>query len=138
MKQQINLRRTHPQLYKTIFACGLVYIAIGSLALVTPKHTMLGLILSSLFIVIGVLKLTALHCCSYKKLQVIQSIGLTYSLFYAILFVIAVGWSIDKPETRALAWLIPAWLFWTFTQFLTIIEPPVNPASEKTGEQNGK
>lgn len=134
----INIKRTHPNLHRTIFACSLVYFSIGLLALYSPPKNVLGVVLSAAFIVIGAIKLYALHFLPYKWLQRVQAVGLTYSLFYAIIFVISLGFSITKPEVRAIAWLFPTWLFWTFLQVMTIIEPPVNPVSERTELSNGK
>lgn len=135
MTVNINIRKTHPQLYKTIVACSLVYVSVGLLALTSPKTSLVGTILSSVFIVIGISKMVVLHRLSYKFLQIIQTVGLIYSLFYAILFVVYSGISFQSSEVRSIAWLLPTWIFWVHTQAMTILEPPVNPATEIT---NGK
>lgn len=132
----MKLRNSHPQLYRAILGCSITYISVGLLSLLNPRLSLLSIFFALSFVLLGVAKLIAVNGRNYKRLQIIQSIGLSYALFFGILFVIAVITSLGNIESRQFAWIVPIWLFWVFAQFLTIIEPPVNPATEN--QYNGK
>jgi hypothetical protein len=132
---QIHLNKTHPNLYKAIFAHALCHYAVGGLILysalvLTPRRPLMAYLFIALFFIIGTILIYGLKAPHYRFVRYGLIAGLAVIGFLAVVFSLSVGLTLSEEQTIRLSWLLPPWLYWVYQHILCLLEPPFNPESE--------